>query len=526
MKKTFIYLTALIQLSIFAQPNIVWQNEIGGNDSDAGNSIVKTADGGAIVGGSTSSNDMGINSYHGQGDALITKYTTNGIIEWQKCFGGANFERIFKMIPSIEGGYVFVGTTNSNDGDVSGNHGGISSVDILDLWIVKISVLGNIEWQKCMGGTKADVARDVIQTSDGNYIVAGDSYSSDGDLQTNFGGPDYFLTKISNTGNIIWKKSYGGSGWDYAHSLSVNTNNEIIVVGRTTSFDNDISGFHGGEDSWVLKLNSLGNIIWKKCYGGTGGESFNSAIFDGNNWVLAGRTYSTDGDISSNNGGSGGDAWLVKIDENGTIIWEKTIGGTYSEHANAVIVTADNNLLICGSAKSNDLDFVGNTNVWNDFNEDEGNGFLAKISIDGILQWVKFIGDSNHIAEFNSISENSQGEIFTTGYIAPITTFSENMLNLKFSNEANLVKVNDAIDFKIYPNPANTFIKIDLSNIAFTDNISMRITSSNGQEVYSTKITQKEFTIDVSNWSASETYFVNILDDKGYVIETRKIVLN
>ena len=524
MKKSIMILSTIFQITVFAQPSILWQNEIGGNDSDSGNSIVKTADGGAIVGGSTNSNDIGINSYHGQRDALITKYTSNGSIEWQKCYGGTNDDRISKIISSIEGGYVFIGYTKSNDGDVSGNHGGINKLDFLDFWIVKISVLGSIEWQKCIGGTGADVARDVIQTSDGNYIVAGDSYSSDGDLQTNFGGPDYFITKISNTGNVIWKKSYGGSGWDYAQSLSVNTSNEIIVVGRTTSSDNDVTGFHGGqEDAWVLKLNNFGNIIWKKCYGGMGGTQFTSVIFEGSNSFLIGATSVSDGDVSINHGWS--DIWLVKVDANGTIIWEKTIGGTYSEHANAVIMTADNNLVICGSAKSNDQDFVGNTNIWNNFTESEGNGFLAKISLDGTLQWVKFIGDSNHIAEFYSITENSQGEIFTTGYIAPITTFEENMLTLKFSNQANLNELNNGFDLKIFPNPSSTHISINTGNFALMNGYSIKIENVIGQTVFSSSINAASFYVDLSNWTGNGVYLLHIKNSQGNDVEVRKIVL-
>ena len=227
-------------------------------------------------------------------------------IEWQKCLGGTSEDIAYSIQQTSDGGFIVAGETLSNDGDVSGNHGG------RDAWVVKLNSSGDIIWKKCLGGTDHDFAYSIQQTSDGGFIVAGLTGSNDGDVSGNHGGSDAWVVKLNSSGNILWQKCLGGTDGDYANSIQQTSDGGFIVAGETESNDGDVSGNHGGFDSWVVKLNSSGNIEWQKCLGGTGWDWENSIqqTSDGG-FIVAGYTNSNDGDVSGNHGSK--DYWVVKL---------------------------------------------------------------------------------------------------------------------------------------------------------------------------------------------------------------------
>ena len=121
-------------------------------------------------------------------------------IQWQKTLGGTGEDYAQSIQPTTDGGYIVAGWTNSNDGDVTGNHG------IYDCWVVKLNPSGTIQWQKTLGGTSYDVAYSIQPTMDGGYIVAGYTASNDGDVTGNHGSYDYWVVKLNPSGTIQWKK--------------------------------------------------------------------------------------------------------------------------------------------------------------------------------------------------------------------------------------------------------------------------------------------------------------------------------
>ncbi len=155
------------------------------------------------------------------------------------------------MHQTIDGGYIVAGYSNSNDGDVTGNHGNY------DYWIVKIDTTGNIQWQKSLGGTGYDYAYSMQQTSDGGYVVAGQSDSNDGDITGNHGGStDYWIVKLDNTGNIQWQKSVGGTSTDLGRSIQQTSDGGYIVAGHSGSNNGDVTGNHGNFDFGIVKLST------------------------------------------------------------------------------------------------------------------------------------------------------------------------------------------------------------------------------------------------------------------------------
>jgi len=358
MKKFTIFMSfILISGFSYAQaPDIEWQKCLGGTVWDFAYSIQQTGDGGFIVAGYTESNDGDVSGNHGGYDSWVVKLNSSGNIEWQKCLGGTDYDFAIFIQQTSDGGFIVAGETNSNDGDVSGNHG--SS----DFWVVKLNNSGNILWQKCLGGTDEDKARSVQQTSDGGFIVAGNTHSNDGDVLGNHGYFDFWVVKLNISGNIEWQKCLGGTENDYAESIQQTIDGGFIVAGKTFSNDGDVSGNHSSfGDYWVVKLSGSGDIEWQKCLGGTDGDGAHSIqqTSDGE-FIVAGYTHSNDGDVSGIHGWGYHDFWIVKLSSLGNIQWQKCLGGKCWDEAYSIQQTNDGEFIVAGVTASNDGDVSGN----------------------------------------------------------------------------------------------------------------------------------------------------------------------
>jgi hypothetical protein len=333
--------------------DIEWQKCLGGIYDDFAYSIQQTNDGGFIVAGFKESNESDMSGNHGAIDALVVKLNSSGDIEWQKCLGGTNVDQAFSIQQTSDGGFIVAGGTWSNDGDMSGNHGGS------DYWVVKLNSSGDIEWQKCLGGTDYDGASSIQQTSDGGFIVTGGKVSNDGDVLVNHGDYDAWVVKLNSSGDIEWQKCLGGTNVDQAFSIQQTSDGGFIVAGGTWSNDGDMSGNHGGSDYWVVKLNSSGDIEWQKCLGGTDydGASSIQQTSDGG-FIVTGGKVSNDGDVLVNHGDY--DAWVVKLNSSGNIEWQKCLGGTNDDRANSIKQISDGGFIVAGSTESNNYDVSGN----------------------------------------------------------------------------------------------------------------------------------------------------------------------
>ncbi|MBM7560374.1 Ig-like domain-containing protein [Marinitoga litoralis] len=248
-------------------------------------------------------------------ESIVYSFTTK-INQWQKTFGGSDLDSAHSIEQTTDGGFIVAGYTKSNDGDVTGNHGLYS----YDYWIIKLDENGNLEWQKTFGGSDSDSAHSIEQTTDGGFIVAGYTKSNDGDVTGNHGGADYWIIKLDSNGNLEWQKTFGGSNWDYAQSIEQTTDGGFIVAGYTWSNDGDVTGNHGlySYDYWIIKLDENGNLEWQKTFGGSDSDSAHSIeqTTDGG-FIVAGSTRSYDGDVTGDKGDY--DYWIIKLDESGNL---------------------------------------------------------------------------------------------------------------------------------------------------------------------------------------------------------------
>ncbi|MCU0347557.1 MAG: hypothetical protein MUC59_11485, partial [Saprospiraceae bacterium] len=264
MKKLlFLIAFSFSSILVCSQPIIQWQKSFGGSSDDFVHSIQSVNDGGYIAIGGSLSNDGDVTGNHGGFDCWVVKLTENGSLQWQKSLGGLNNDVAYSIQQTNDGGYIIAGLSESNDGDVSGNYGD------RDYWIIKLSEAGNIQWERNLGGSWGDEAWSIIQTNEGGYIVAGVSDSQDGEVTGNHGNEDIWIVKLTELGEVQWQKSFGGSGEDYANSIQQTSDGGYIVAGMSSSYNGDVSANHGNRDCWILKLSVIGEIQWEKALGGS-----------------------------------------------------------------------------------------------------------------------------------------------------------------------------------------------------------------------------------------------------------------
>ncbi|GAL69646.1 hypothetical protein JCM19302_3835 [Jejuia pallidilutea] len=201
---------------------------------------------------------------------------------------------------------MIVGSSDSDDVDIKGNKG------TYDFWVIKISETGSLLWETSFGGSEIDEAWGIVASNDGNFIVAGDTRSNDIDVEKNNGAADAFIIKMTPNGDLIWKKSFGGTSFDSARSISKSNDGGFIISGSSRSSNGDVLKNNGQNDAWVFKISSNGNLEWQKTIGGSNIDlAFGAVALHDNSVVAVGESSSSSGDITENKGFS--DLLIFKI---------------------------------------------------------------------------------------------------------------------------------------------------------------------------------------------------------------------
>ena len=290
-----------------ANGNTAWSQTYGGASTfDCGYCVQQTTDGGYVIAG----------CYHGYGLWLI-KTDSSGNQQWNQIFSGPMFDTAYCVQQTTDGGYVIVGGYTYAPGPP-------------DMWIIKTDSGGNQQWDTKVGGPSAEYGHCIRQTSDGGYIVVGytDSYGA--------GQEDAELVKLDSAGTIVWIQYYGGNLDERGNSVRQTSDGGYIFTGFTKSFG------AGQADVYLVKTDSLGNVVWSQTYGGANDDEGNSVrqTTDGG-YIIAGNTQSY---------GSGGvDIYSIKTDSTGVKLWDDTYGGTGIEDGQCVQQTSDGYYIIAGT---------------------------------------------------------------------------------------------------------------------------------------------------------------------------------
>lgn len=331
----------LLLLKLTPDGDIVWQKTYGGSGRETASVINQTSDGGFIVAGSTIT--YGFSDF----DFWVLKFDAGFNILWQKYYAGASHNTPYSIQETSDGGFIIAGVNDFADSDC---------------WILRIDSSGEVVWQNTYDRADCDdKAYSVGETSDGGYLVAGETEITS---TTNI---DILLLKLNSSGDLVWQKRYGGSSLDYAKSMERTSDGNYIIFGETYSYG------AGSSDLLLLKIDpDNGSILWQKSYGGASIEDARSVKeTQSGGLVIAGDTKSF--------GAGGYDGWILNLDANGNILWQKTYGGPDWDFFRYAQELPDGDFLITGNAYTN-------YDIW-----------VLKINADGKIPGCSLFSDTNVI---------------------------------------------------------------------------------------------------------------------------------
>ncbi|MBI4932158.1 MAG: T9SS type A sorting domain-containing protein [Bacteroidetes bacterium] len=386
MKKIFFIFLATLSVAKHSQAQITFQKAYGGTAYDVGYSAQETNDSGFIITG-------GIRSFGaGNEDVYLIKISSDGTLQWTKTFGGTNNDDGYSIQQTNDEGFIIAGTTTSFG---AGNN---------DFYLLKVASDGTPQWTKTFGGAGDDFCSSVQKTNDGGFILIGTTKS--------FGliNEDIYIIKTSSNGSLEWAKTFGGTYPDYGYSVSQTNDGGFIASGETVSYG------IGYGDAYLIKMTSDGNLQWSKTFGESSTNDLGNSIQQTNDggFIIGGTTSPP----SSGNG----DVYLIKTDSDGTLQWSKTFGGTKPDYGKSILQANDGGFFIGGYTSS--------------FGGGPHNFYLVKTISDGTLSWSKTFGGSVDDEGF-SFQKTNDGGLVITGWTNSFGVGSYDLYLIKTDSNGN-----------------------------------------------------------------------------------------
>lgn len=515
MKKSILILFVCCSFFANAQFVMQWQHRLGGLSTDQGNCMIQTADSGFAVVGYTSSNDSVVYGNHGNNDYLLFKLDANGNQQWHRWYGSSNYDYPESIIQTPDGGFLIAGMTTGTDGDVTGNHGGS------DVWLVKTDYLGFIKWEKCYGGMGTDAQTSyysynnqsypagisIINTLDGGYMLGTSTNLNSGQVSGNHGGFDYWLVKLNDTGSIQWQKCYGANQDEILSQVIQNPDGSYVAAGYSSSDTGQVTSSHNTctydyynqisctYDYWIIKIDTIGNLIWEKSYGGSSDDIATSiAATDNGGYIVAGFTESNDGDVSLNHGYV--NYWLIRLDSAGNAIWKNCYGGSQSEEATSVIANNNGGFMVVGNSYSHDIQitnhhdstYYGYQDIW-----------AVELDASGAIIRQSSFGGSLTDGAGNVIKTNDGGYAIAgytnsnDGDVSSATTEVDFWV-LKINTNVGINEINTSAKINLYPNPCNG----DFTLSGTPPNSQIIITDIEGRTIFQKNINKDKSIINTN----------------------------
>ncbi|WP_457600399.1 PKD domain-containing protein [Hydrogenivirga sp.] len=444
-----------------------WMRSYGTSYKDRAFSVQQTSDGGYIVAGHT--DHLGT----GNDDFWVLKLNEHGIVQWERAYGESSYSEAYSIQQTSDGGYI-----------IAGYGGG-------DLWVIKVSSDGAVQWQKTYASSVPDIAGSIQETSDGGYIIAGRS-------GTTATFPDLLVLKLSSNGSVQWQKTYGGNNGEDAYSVQQTSDGGYIVAGYTNSFG------AGSRDAWVIKLNPDGSVQWQKTYGGNvGEEAYSIQQTSDGGYIVAGYTDSS--------GAGSRDAWVIKLNSDGSVQWQKTYGGNGWDGAYSIQQTSDGGYIVAGYTFS-----FGNGGGLPDF-------WVFKLDSEGSVQWQKTYG-GNSTDEAYSIQQTSDGGYIVAGYTESFGAGSGDIWVLKLNSDGSVSGCPHGVQSSAtveYSNLSTSDTSATVSNAnCLPSNLNLTVTetsSSKGTQCYYTEPVINSFSANPSGGSApfTTTFKWDVSDEDG-----------
>jgi hypothetical protein len=342
----------------FLQANVLWEKTYGGTGDDRAYCAATATDGFIVVGSSASlETDRTV--------AWALKLDHDGNMLWNHTFlegEGSEFRRVL----GLDDGFLFVGNVFLASGDVDG-------------YLVRTDAEGNLLWNTSVGGGNVDKLFSAVETDDG-FVLVGLTYSFGNDSEV-------WVVKTDVNGNVVWSKTYGGAMEDAGRAIAHMEANDYVVGGYTNSMGN------GDYDFLLLKIDASGNFLWNVTYGGTQSDKAYALAETTSGIIAVGDTRSK--------GAGDTDAWLVKVDLDGTLVWDSTVGGEGFDMPN------------CGIASNYDGILAGGFTF--SFGNGERDFWLLKLDTQGSILWSCTVGRSA-FEEAYAVLETAETEFVMAGW--------------------------------------------------------------------------------------------------------------
>ncbi|MHA1910964.1 MAG: SBBP repeat-containing protein [Candidatus Kariarchaeaceae archaeon] len=404
---------------------LVWSTFLGGSEGETSYSVATDSNNNVVVTGYTWSDDFptlnGYDQTTTDTDAFLTKFDSSGVLLWSTYLGGSGDDNARSLAVDSDDCIIVTGHTWSDDFPILNGNETFSSENGdypngCDVFVAKFDSSGDLLWSTYLGGSENDYAYSVAITSDNSIVITGHTYSGDFP-SSNLGYQNIFVTKFDSSGNLIWSNCLGGSTIDTSKFVAIDSNDNIIITGHTSSSDfptlNGFSEtFHGGTDVFLTKLDSSGVLIWSTFLGGGSFDYASSLAIDSQDcFIITGWTQSSD--FPTLNGYdqtyNDTDAFLTKFDSSGALLWSTYLGGSEGDNGYSVTIDSQDYIIAIGHTRSSDFPIVNS-----DETSYRNNAYVTIFNSSGNLIWSAALGGTS--SDFaNSVAIDSDDCIVIIG---------------------------------------------------------------------------------------------------------------
>jgi hypothetical protein len=567
MKRIVLFAFSLLfSILMYAQsPGFQWAKKAGGTSVDKGRDIKVDASGNIYIAGSfqetadfdpDSSNTFNLTSA-GKEDIFILKLDATGKFLWAKRIGGTSDDYVNSMALDASGNVYITGGFNGTV-DFDPGSGTVNKTAVLaDIYILKLDGSGNFVWAKTFSGTSLEQAYSIAIGPAGDVFTTGVFYetldfdpgAAKFELTANY--YDVFMLKLDASGNFLWAKKMGGTGYELGSLIKLDAPGNIYTAGTfsgTADFDPGTGTFEltsaAGQDIFVSKLDASGNFVWARKIEGPLTMEVGSIAVD-----LSGNVYTTgyyngtadfDPGTATFNMSSNGsfDFFISKLDAAGNFVWAKNVGGNSQDEAFSITTDLSGNIYTTGhffNTVDFDPDPIATSNLTSAGSDDV---FILKLNSEGKFLWAKNVGGTSVDQGYDITLDNSSMEdIYLTGHFMQKADFDpsaaifnltsvakEDVFILKLSAKSGEVKGIGLNPIKIYPNPTISVLNLDLEfdNYGWSNKMKIQVFNINGQVVLDELVTSIHSSFVIEHFPAG-MYFVKVLSDK-LILGTQRII--
>jgi hypothetical protein len=465
-----------------AAQEVLFEKKFGVNGWSEVVTVLETKDGGLLMIGYTDANTAGLSDFH------LIKTDAFGNEVWTLTHGGFNNDIPLDGIELQDSSFVIVGYTGS-----------FTSSPSRDVYLVKVDPKGKLVWTKSIGGSQTDEGTGIKQTSDGGFIISA--------LTQSFGAgsTDAWLVKTDNMGDTLWTQTFGGVTFDDAWDVEIAPDGGFVLTGGTYSLAS------GSEDDlWLIKTDSNGNAEWIETFGSTNIVDWGwdvTVVADG--FVVVG--------LSNYNPtvppASSGDAYFIKTDFQGNLVWDKTITHAFRLEATSINVCKDGGFILGGTK------ITGPT---------ESNFWITRTNSSGVVLWTKEMGVDFAINRINSVIQTDNQDIVAAGYGGYTPTNDPKMHLIRLKDTTASVGIRKAEleqnQLTVFPNPSKGKVFLNLEGDAYKSKTIQVLSSASGQLVRNLEVSDSNaLSIELNT---AGLYLIRVLDNEGHLLGSAKLMVS